>query len=191
MKKLIDFSVRRFAEIFFYSVALSALVSLLCVMDILPDRSKELVVGLYAAVIVFLIINIIKFRLSYCVLKSYKKYLIVNVCAYGLFMLATVIAYKLFSPALYTWIFAITKAGRYTNFRLATVYSAAILHFIMLVVMFISPIGLGWVKEKKREKEEFIARMPGMLEVNPLEQKPKKEVEANDVQKETEENSVS
>ena len=61
----------------------------------------------------------------------------------------------------------------------------------MAIVILCAPIGLGWVKEKRREKEEFISRMPGRLEVNPLEQKPDKEVETNEIQSETKEDTLS
>lgn len=142
----------RFLEIVGSCVLLSAVISFLCKCNALPDGSGELVIGLYIAAALFIVINIWMMRGCYYELKDTKVYFIVNYSAYIIFGLITILAYKLFSAEVYTWLFAITKFARYTNLYLPTVYSVAIFHTVMGITIFLAPIGMSWVHRNAEEK---------------------------------------
>lgn len=62
---------------------------------------------------------------------------------------------------------------------------------IVFASIFLAPIGLWWIKVKAREAEELLERAPGILEVNPLEQKKDSmEVSTNEDKEKKEENSL-
>lgn len=147
---------RRFLEIAGSCILLSVVISFLCKISALPDGSRELVIGLYIATAVFLVINIWLLRACYYLLRNTKQYFIVNYGAYFAFGLITVLAYELFSPEAYTWLFAITKFARYTNLYLPTVYSAAIFHMAMGIAIPLAPIGMSWVH--RRAEEKYVGR---------------------------------
>ena len=153
MNKFILYAAyKRFMEIAGSCVLLSAVLSFLCKISALPDGSRELVVGLYIAVALFVAINIWMMRACYYVLRDTKVYFIVNYGAYFVFGLITVLAYKLFSSEAFTWLFAITKFARYTNLYLPTAYSVTIFHTVMGIVIFLAPIGMSWVHRSAEEK---------------------------------------
>ncbi|MBQ8764908.1 MAG: hypothetical protein IJZ12_03185 [Clostridia bacterium] len=152
IKFILYAAYRRFMEIAGSCVLLSAVISFLCKCNALPDGSGELVIGLYIATAIFIVINIWMMRGCYYELKDTKVYFIVNYSAYIVFGLITILAYKLFSAEVYTWLFAITKFARYTNLYLPTVYSAAIFHAIMVIGIFLAPIGMSWVHIRAEEK---------------------------------------
>ncbi len=152
IKFILYAAYRRFMEIAGSCVLLSAVISFLCIISALPDGSRELVIGLYIVAALFIVINVWMMRACYYMLRNTKQYFIVNYGAYFVFGLITVLAYKLFSPEAYTWLFAITKFARYTNLYLPTVYSAAIFHIAMGIAIPLAPIGMSWVHRSAEEK---------------------------------------
>lgn len=62
---------------------------------------------------------------------------------------------------------------------------------IVFASIFLAPIGLGWIKMKAKEEKELLERAPGILEINPLEQKrDNTEVFTNENKEKKEENSL-
>ena len=143
---------KRFLELAGSCVLLSAIISFLCKTKILPDGSRELIIGLYIATIAFMVINIRMMRACYYFLRNTGQYFLVNYSAYFVFGIITVVVYKLSSGEFYTWLFAITKFAKYTNLYLTTVNSAVIFHMVMGIAIFLAPIGMSWVHRSTEEK---------------------------------------
>lgn len=171
LKEFILFkTVERFLGLLLSCFALSALMSFLCICGIIPDGSTVLVVSLYVIVVLFAIINIGMMRRTYYELKSYRKYLVVNICAYVAFVAVNLISYKLFSKVLYTWLFGITKTVRYSAFNLSTLKAIGLFHLIMLAITFVASAGMDWVKYDETEEQELLENAPGFLEPELLKQ---------------------
>ncbi|MBQ8162995.1 MAG: hypothetical protein IJZ93_01325 [Clostridia bacterium] len=66
--------------------------------------------------------------------KLIKYYFIVNIIAYSIFILVSLIIFWLFPGPVYACVFAITKAAIYTRFTIKTIYSCLIFHFVGLIV---------------------------------------------------------
>ena len=92
----------------------------------------------------------------------------------GLYLGADYISNELLKKA-YSWIFLTTYFMQFTRLGILPILSIGIFHVILLISVFVAPIGLGWIKQAKLESEiemeELLERVPGRLEVNPLEDK--------------------
>ena len=193
MKKIIlQVTLKRLKELLGLCIVLSAVVSLLCVMGLLPDKSRDVIIGLNVAAVIFMLINFMQMRRCYYELRNNTSYYIANICAYFTFALLNLCAYKLCSGEAYTWMFAITKIFRYTRFYLATWLSAVIFHCVMLGWIFISTVGMGWIYAREAERKAKIAALPPKLTVNPLEPKDvAAEVSTNEKNESKKENTLS
>ena len=169
IKFIVYAAYRRFLEIVVSCVLLSSVISFLCKCNALPDGSRELVIGLYITAVLFVGINIWMMRGCYYELRDTKVYFIVNYSAYIVFGLITILAYKLFTAELYTWFFAITKFARYTNLYLNTVYSAMVFHVVMVITIFLAPIGMSWVHIRAEEKYVEEGMLPPIMDEEKVE----------------------
>lgn len=166
MDKLILYvALKRLTELLGSCLILSAIISFLCICNILPDGSLDLVIGLYIAMVLFVFINVKMMRRCYFELRNTTWYFIANYGAYFIFGLLTICAYKFFSAEVYTCMFAITKFARYTNLHLTTSWSTVVFHAIMGIAIFLAPTGMNWVYQM--EEENFVSEemIPPALEI--------------------------
>ena len=92
----------------------------------------------------------------------------------------------------YSWLFLVTYLFGFSNIGLSSLSSILLFHIVLFISIFLAPIGLGWVKIKAMERRELREMAPGILEVNPLEQKrDSTEVQTNEIQKTKEKDSLS
>lgn len=136
--------VRRFLELFFVNAAISAILTILNIGKVLA-RKDTLLLGMFVGIAVFVIMNFRMLRRCYFDLKNRFLYYTANIAAYFLFALLSAFVYLVFSSKIYTWLFAVTKFLKYTKIALSVPYSAAIFHLIGFSVIFIAPIGMGWI----------------------------------------------
>lgn len=136
--------IRRFLELFLTSTVVSVVLTLLNLGKILAGKNT-LLVGMTAGVLVFAAMNFKMLRNCYFDLRDKFLYYTSNVAAYALFAMLGVVVYLISPSRAYTWLFAVTKFLRYTNAALAVPYSAAAFHLIGLLVIFLAPIGMGWI----------------------------------------------
>ena len=136
--------VRRFLELFCVNAAISAILTVLNVFKVLA-RQNTLLFGIAVGIVIFAVINSIMLRHCYFDLRNNFLYFTTNIAAYALFALLNALVYLLFSTEVYTWLFAVTKFFKYTSLALSAPLSAAVFHLIGFAVVFLAPIGMGWI----------------------------------------------
>lgn len=177
--KTLYIALHRLAKMLLGCIVPSVFICVLCVSGPMPVGSVQRDITLFFAPIAFIVWNFRTLRRCYKAFAGKKIYYDANICAYGIFAILNLLAYIILPADGYTWILVITRLGRYTNLGITSSVAITLFHLIIFLSIFLAPIGLGWIKEKRREKKEFISRMPGNLEVNPLEQKVYTEVHTN------------
>ena len=70
----------------------------------------------------------------------------------------------------YTWIFIVTRLGRYTGLGISSPVAIAMFHCIVCASIFAAHIGLGWVKEVRKEEKEFLEKISGEFDLSKFEQ---------------------
>lgn len=187
-KLVLELISRRTIHLFLGSVVISSAIALLCVMNILPDGSGALLAGMCIGVILYAIFNIKMMRRVNFLVRSKSLYYLINFGAYFIFGLIHMCAYKLCSSYVFAWLFAITKFVRYTNLSLNIPMAVTVFHLVMVITILCAPIGMDWMYEM--DESNAVERIPGMLEVNPLEQKSADMEVAKDENKNEEEKSA-
>lgn len=138
--------IRRFLELFLTNAVISAILTLLNITMILTMKNA-LLFGMIIGLIVFLTANFIMLRHCYFDLRDDYMYYKANIAAQLLFALFGIIAYILLPSVAYTLIFALTKFMKYTFLNLSAPFSAALFFIIGFSVIFLAPIGMGWIYE--------------------------------------------
>jgi len=141
---LIKIVIRRFFELLITCAVVSVVITFLHVTDMLVT-DNSLCAVLLIGVTVFVFLNVRMLRLCYYEMKSNSIYLLVNISAYLLFAAICFIVHLFCSKECFTWIFAITKFARYSNFNLETLYSAVLFHIIGICMVMLAPIGMSWI----------------------------------------------
>ena len=189
----------RTIEMFLDSVVMSAVICLLCITGSMPVGSLQRSFALTALPFVYIVRNFFRLRKCYLIMVNEKSFFIANLFSVTIYATVSIVAYiiagKILSSIIlrkaYSWVFLVTYFLGFSNFGIPSIVSIALCHIILFISVFLAPIGLGWIHEKRREKEEFISRMPGMLEVNPLEPKSENKVKTDGKQEETPKNNLS
>lgn len=171
--RIINIALHRMLEMLLGCIVPSVFICLLCVSGPMPVGSIQRDVTLISAPVLFLIWNIRALRRYYKKLGGKKLYYYSNLCGYGAFALINLLSYMFLPTDAYTWLFVITKLGRYTSLGITAPVAISLFNCSLFFSVFLAPIGLGWVKVEAREIRELRKRAPGVLNVNPLE--PKKE----------------
>lgn len=118
---------------------------------------------LLAATVIFVTANVFMLRHCFFELHDRVAYYLLNYIAYGIFMLITVLVYKIFGQVPYAWMFNTLKLLAFSKLESVTTAGAtAVTHIIMLGVIALAPIGMDWVFdipveefEDEFEDEEF------------------------------------
>ena len=188
-KLILELTVRRVIHLVLGCVVISSLIAILCITGIFPDGSGILLGGMSAGVVLYIFFNVKMMRRVFFLVRKRRLYYVINFGAYFVFGLINLCVYKLCSNYVFAWLFAITKFLRYTNLSLSIPSAVTVFHFIMTLAALCAPVGMEWMYEM--DERNAVGKIPGILEVNPLEQKTDKEVEINEIQKETETNTLS
>lgn len=174
------------------SVVMSSTVCTLCVCGVLMYDTWQRNAVLTALPIIYIIWNYRSLRICYLEMLDDKKYYITNLFATGAFIVVSMLAFILLPREGYSWLFLVTGLGSFLNFAVRAKIAISAFHTILTISIFLAPIGLGWVKIKAMERRELREMAPGILEVNPLEQKRNStEVQTNEIQKTKEKDSLS
>ena len=182
----------RFAKMLVGSVIMSSVACTLCVCGVLMYDTWQRNAVLTALPIIYIIWNFKSLSSCYFELRDDKKYYVINLIATAAFSLTSICSFLLLPRVSYSWLFLVTGLGSFLNFVVRAKVAILSFHAILTISIFLAPIGLGWIKMKEREEEELLERAPGILEVNPLEQKrDSTEVQTNEIQKTKEKDSLS
>jgi len=191
-KDLLQIIFVRTIEMLLGCILPSVFICALCVSGPMPLGSQQRDITLIAAPVLYMVWNVAMLRRCYAFLQSKEHYYIVNCIAYAAFALINIGAYLLLPTDGYTWLFVVTRFLRYSNLGISSPVGIALFHVIIGISIFISPIGMDWVYEENKRRQQYIESMPPMLEINPLEEKPKNTEEQHEKEnQEKTENNMS
>ena len=149
--------IRRFLELIITCALISAIAVTINVYCGIGSRIAVFFIAFLGALL-WMVLNVIMLRHCYFDLRSKMEYYISNYIAYAIFGMCTVIVYLRFSPAVYGWIFAITKFLKYTTLNVSTVISTAFFHLLAGLMILIVPFTMSWIfsldEEELEELEE-------------------------------------
>ncbi len=148
---LIKTIIQRFLEILLSCVIISAGVTTLNVTK-LVTTNDALCLWLVIGIIVFVFINIELLRQRYFDWESNFLYFLINISAYILFAIVSIIIYFC-SNEYFTWMFALAKFVQYSNAEIATHYSLLLFHILGLLAVIFAPVGMKWVFEDNEDAE--------------------------------------
>jgi len=145
--------VRRFFELFFTNAAISAVLTVFNIADLLIT-ANTLLKGMCLGIALFIFFNVRMLKNCYFDLRNKALYYFTNLSAYFAFMAVCFGTYFLCSGEVYTWLFAVTKFAKYTRFTTAVPYSALIFHCFGIIMIFLAPLGMSWVFPINDDTEE-------------------------------------
>ena len=150
---------------------MSSIVCILCVSGPMPNGSIQRDIALAILSPIFIVWNILSLRRHYFYLHGIAEYYKVNLCDNIMFVLISVAFYICGSQKVYSWLFLATLMLRFSSIGITSIASILLFHASLVISVFIAIIGMGWVEEDNKEREELLERVPGVLTVNPLEKK--------------------
>ena len=139
---------RRFTETGLICILISLALTGLFVQEVAADTMESCFVNLSLGAFLYWILNVFMLRRCYFDLKDKSLYYLVNYASYAAFIFFGICIYYIGNKEVYAWLFSITKFARYSGYGISTFTSAMIFHTIMLITIYLSPIGMGWVFEK-------------------------------------------
>lgn len=179
---ILHLTPHRAAEMLLGCILTSVIVCALCISGFMPVESFQRELMMIAAPVVFLIWNFRLLRRCFVAFAGGRIYYIANISAYGIFALLNLCAYKFLPTDSYTWIFVITRLGRYSNLGITSSVAIAMFHCLMLSSIFAAPIGLGAAKIARKEELEFLKSvLDGFDENQPEQHNGNTEVAANEI----------
>lgn len=142
-KSLTVFAKKLF-EIFIINIALSLIIAFFHWQGILSTVGL-VTLSLVAATAIFLVVHVRSLRMCYFNLVDAKKYYIINLSAYAIFALVSILAYFFLSTPAYTWLFCQTKFIVYIFRGMPRLVSILIYHLLGFLSVIFSPVGMKWV----------------------------------------------
>ena len=133
---------RRLIELFLPCIILSVIITLLNASGLVLKR-VNVVIMVSVCVCIFTVYNFFNLRNCYHDLCNKKLYYELNLLSYAIFAVANMLLYAFASNEVYTWLFSITKALTFIDIN--TIYSILCFHFIELICIFASTIGMEWI----------------------------------------------
>ena len=144
---------RRLAEIFLPCIIFSTFITLFNVSGVVYKR-YNVIIMILAFVLIFTIYNFIKLRRCYFDMRNKKLFYMLNFISHGIFAAVNIILFAFVPNKVYAWFFAITKALTFLN--IDTIYSILFFHFVGLLCIVASPIGMKWIFDKGDEEDKPI-----------------------------------
>lgn len=141
---------RRVAELLLPSIFLSAMITFLNITGRVVDR-VNIFLMISAFVMVFTIYNFRNLRNCYCDMRDKKLFFILNFLSYAIYAGINLAVLVFTKSEVYTWLFSITKGLRFLY--VDVIYSVLVFHFIQLLCIFVSTIGMEWVFDEIDEDE--------------------------------------
>lgn len=136
------------------NLLLSVLIIISNVGGLLATKA-ELSLGLVIGTTIFLYINVRMLRNCYFDLDGKSEYYTLNAIAYLFFAMINMFSYFFVADKIYTWLFALTKFIRYTNFEISTFTSVCVFHTMGILLIFVAPLGMKEFIDDKLEYEQI------------------------------------
>lgn len=141
---------RRVAELLLSSIFFSLIITFLNITGRVVNRiSIFLMISVF--VLVFTINNFRNLRECYCDIRDKKSFFILNFLSHAIFAGINFVVLFFANSEVYTWLFSITKGLRFLY--VDVIYSVLLFHFIQLLCIIVSTIGMEWVFDENDEDE--------------------------------------
>ena len=150
--------ITRLAELLGLCFYMSPISCAMYYYKFIPNTDTAYSIVLLVATAIFITANVFMLRHCFFELHSRRDYYLYNYIAYGIFMLITVLVYKIFGQVPYAWMFNTLKLLAFSDFDFSTAAATAVTHFAMLGVIALAPIGMDWIFDVPFEEfddEEF------------------------------------
>ena len=148
----------RLGELLLLCFTMSPISCALYYYNFIPNTDMAYSLVLLAVTVIFVTANVFMLRHCFFELHDRVAYYLLNYIAYGIFMLITVLVYKIFGQVPYAWMFNTLKLLAFSDFDFSTAAATAVTHFAMLGVIALAPIGMDWIFDVPFEEfddEEF------------------------------------
>ena len=133
---------RRLTELFLPCIVFSVIITMLNVSGMVVKRIN-VVIMILVCMSIFTIYNFFNLRKCYFDLCNKKLYFTLNFLSYAIFAMVNMLFYVFAPNEAYTWLFSITKALTFVGIN--TIYSVLLFHFVELICIFASMIGMEWI----------------------------------------------
>lgn len=141
---------RRLIELFLPSILFSVLITLFNISGLVVKRDSVIVM-IAACTAIFAICNVRNLRRCYFDMRNKKLFYGLNFLSHIIFAAVNFAMFEFTSNETYAWFFSITKS--LTFFNIDTIYSILFFHFIGLLCIVISPIGMKWIFIKEDDED--------------------------------------
>lgn len=142
---------RRVAELLLPSIVFSFLITILNITALVVKRNS-VVFMIMAFVVVFTIFNFTNLKKCYFDIRNKKLFFMLNFLSHAIFAAVNFAVLLFAKKEVYTWLFAITKGLKFLDVNL--IYSVLLFHFIQLICIIVSPIGMGWIFDENDNDEQ-------------------------------------
>ncbi len=142
---------RRVAELLLPTIVFSFLITILNITALVVKRNS-VVFMIMAFVAVFTFFNFTNLRKCYFDLRNKKLFYTLNFLSQAIFTGVNFVFLVFEKNEIYTWLFAITKGLKFLG--VDVIYSVLLFHFIQLMCIIVSPIGMGWIFDKNDNNEQ-------------------------------------
>lgn len=133
---------RRFGEILFMEIFLSAVVMTLVSTSIF-ETWISLASFTAVCALIYFIFHFFFLRATFYFIRSRRAYYTVNLAAYALFALLSVVTYLICyfndDMMMFTWMFAVTKFWSYLFLEMSGFVSMILFHIMMVSLVYIAP----------------------------------------------------
>ena len=106
-----------------------------------------------AFVLAFTIFNFKNLRKCYFDIRNKKLFFMLNFLSNIIFACVNFVVLIFAKNEVYTWLFSITKGLKFLD--IDVIYSILLFHFVQLICIIVSPIGMGWIFDKNDEPDAF------------------------------------
>ena len=141
---------RRVAELLLPCIVLSMVITFLNISGLVVRRNS-VVLMISAFVIVFTVFNFINLRKCYFDMCDKKLFFILNFLSHAIFAGINFAFLAFAKNEIYAWLFSITKGLKFLD--VGIIYSVLLFHFIQLICIVASTIGMEWIFYEKDEGE--------------------------------------
>ncbi len=141
---------RRVAELLLTCIVFSFLITILNVTGLMVKRNI-VVFMILAFEVAFTILNFKNLRKCYFDIRNKKLFFMLNFLSHAIFAGVNFIFLLFAKNEVYTWLFSITKGLKYIDVEL--IYSVLLFHFIQLICIIVSTIGMEWIFDENDEDE--------------------------------------
>ncbi len=131
----------RILELFAWCIGLSAAITCMSYVSIIPDTAQGSGFALLLGMTVFVLAQAFAMRECFFALGDHLEYFMSNLIAYGVFAAVSMLVRPLLGSIIHTWLFGIFKVVMFTNADISWLKSSVICHVAMLLIMVIAPIG--------------------------------------------------